>query len=58
MRVDAGEMGVEPTEGAQRPRTDPGRNQLVVLQEGVDVDVHQLQRPVGIDRVAGVATDI
>jgi hypothetical protein len=58
MRFDAGEIRVEPTEGAQRPRTDPGRNELAVLQEGVDVDVRQHLRLVGfflhIVRAAGV----
>jgi len=46
-RVAVGKMRLEPTEGAQLPRADPGRGKLVVLQEVVDVDVRQLLRLVG-----------
>jgi hypothetical protein len=46
-RVAAGKMRLEPTEGVQLPRADPGRGKLVVLQEAVDVDVRQLLRLVG-----------
>jgi len=57
-RVAAGNLRLEPTEGAQLPRADPSRGILEARQEVVDVDVRQLLRLVGfvrcIERVAGV----